>query len=232
MSQKPTQVYKRYFLLQLAFFLFLSTKLFSQNVSAPTFGGPLNFCVTSGSTLNTFTFQFSSTGFAPGNTFVLQMSDASGSFALPTVQDTGMFSNSSSNSLTLTVLPSFVGGNGYKFRVVNTTAGFQGAASPDVSIYYIAYPNSFTINGNKSTATICDSAGLLLKVDDPAIPAATLPNLRFKWFKDTFEIIGQTGSSLLVTTQGNYFAQLNYGTCFGSISAFASQSVSVNFYTS
>lgn len=238
MFQKPTQVYKRYFFLQLAFLLFYSASLFSQSVSAPTFAGPLNFCVTSGSTLNTFTFQFSSTGFSANNTFVLQMSDATGNFdspVIPTVQDTAVYSNSSSNSLTLTVLPTFIGGDGYRFRVVNTTASLIGDPSLPVSIYYIAYANSFYINANKSFATICDSNGITLKVDDPSIPAATLPNLRFKWFRSVAgiptQISGETGTSLLVTSQGNYFAQLNYGTCFGSTSAFASQSVSVNFYT-
>ena len=123
MTIKTTQIFKKHYLLLLVFILLKSSSMFSQVISAPNFidGSPL-LCVEQGSDPN-YKFYFASTGFNANETFKLEMSNALGSFASPTVQDTKVLSNSNSNFLTLTVLSTFIGGDNYRFRVVNTTSG-------------------------------------------------------------------------------------------------------------
>ncbi len=230
MTIKTTQIFKKHYLLLLVFILLKSNSLFSQVISAPNFidGSPL-LCVEQGSDPN-YKFYFNSTGFNTNETFKLEMSDGLGSFANPVVQDTKVLSNSNSNFLTLTVLSTFIGGDNYKFRVVNTTSGLISPESGLYAIYYKAITN-LVLNNNSSFATICQN-GAILSVTN--VPAAILASSKFKWYKKSSPsdqlITNETGSSIQVTSQGTYYVTIKYGLC--SNSAIKSQDVNANSYTS
>jgi CHU_C Type IX secretion signal domain len=244
MKIKITQIFKKHFFIQLIIVLFASNSLFSQFIEAPSYGATALLCayeITPGPppiNFNTFQFKFKFNGFGAGANFSLEMSDANGSFANATIRDTQFFSVSPA-ILTLTVPSNFVGGNGFKFRVKSGSVISDVEKNPSnllidrlYEIHFILYKNSFTINNNNSTATICGNFGITLSVDNPLIPPASLTSLRYNWYKDssTTPIIGQTGSSFLVLTSGVYYAKIDYGLCSNSV--YNSQPVTVNFSTS
>lgn len=214
---------------KLALIFFASHSLFSQSITAPVFtGGSSIFCAEP--SLNTFNFEFTTQGYALPNIFRLEMSDLSGSFTSPTTQDSGVFS-SSINILKLTVPPNFIGGDNYRFRIVNTNTGLTSAISLQTAIYYVkTISGTIQINNGGNFATICSSAGKLLSINDPEFPPSLLPSLKFKWFKDSVLIPGQVGPSLLVLTTGVYYASLDYGACTGQNVA-KTLNITANFYT-
>ncbi len=68
----------------------------------------------------------------PENEFVLQLSNASGSFAFPL--DIARVSSVSSGAITATIPDGTPSGTGYKLRVVSTALGAASASSEDISI--------------------------------------------------------------------------------------------------
>ena len=229
MNIQNTFISKSFSFFKLALIFFASNSLFSQSITAPVFtGGSSIFCAEPSS--NTFNFEFTTQGYTLPNTFRLEMSDLSGSFASPTIQDSGVFS-SSINILKLTVPPNFIGGDNYRFRIINTNSGLISAISLQTAIYYVkTISGTIQINNGGNFATICSSAGKLLSINDPEFPPSLLPSLKFKWFKDNVLISGQIGPSLLVTTTGVYYASLDYGACTG-LNVAKTLNITVNFYT-
>lgn len=230
MNIKIPQIFNKYFLLQLVILLFASNNLFSQNITAPVFkDGFPSFCANS--LQNTFKFYFETSGFNAVNTFKLEMSDSSGDFTKSTIQDTGGFSDGNNNFMTLTVPSTFIGGDNYRFRVLNVTTNTLSPISISFNIYFIAFPNSFQINNNSSFVTICTSSGVNLNVTN--IPSTILPSLKFKWFKrpSLIPISGETKSNLVALSPGVYYSKLDYGKCNEFDDTYKSQDISVNFYT-
>ena len=234
MKIKITQIFKKHFFIPLFFVLFTSNSMFSQFIEPPKFADNSTLCAVSGA--NTFAFSFKFNGFGAGATFVLEMSDASGSFANPSVRDTQFFISWPA-SLTLTVPSNFVGGKGFKFRVRSGTvvSGIEpdpanSAVDRTFEIYFKLIEIYPQINNGNSTATICGNFGITLSIDDPAILALT--SLRFIWRKNSVIIPNQIGPTLLVTASGIYRVEYDYGPCGGSGSGLTSQEVTVNFNTS
>lgn len=83
------------------------------------------FCISSSATQNT-TVSYTSTCITfSGNTFTAQLSDAFGSFAIPT--NIGTFiSDASSGSFSATIPSSVATGTGYRIRVVSSSPAFTG----------------------------------------------------------------------------------------------------------
>lgn len=240
MKTKPLILVSKQLYLMVCFVFFTTFSLFSQSITAPVFnGGPPTLCayeINTGNYFNTFKFDFSFSGvFNSGNTFVLEMSDASGDFTSPTIQATSIANPSSPSFLNLIVPPNFIGSSNYKFRIKSTNPVVYSSISSAFSIHFLAFKNSYTINNGLSTATICGAFGITLSVDNPTIPPASLTNLKYNWYKiiagSPVLIPGETGSSLQVTASGNYQSEIDYGAC--SIgNSYESQPVTVTFNTS
>ena len=238
MKIKITSILSKYFFIPLIFVLFTSSGLFAQFIDAPTFDGTSEICAFTPTIIapnaQTFVFKFKFNGFGAGATFSLEMSDANGSFANPSIRDTQFFSISP-QSLTLTVPSNFIGGNGFKFRVRSGSVVSSVQMDPDnllierqFKIYFKLTDLPPSINNGNATATICGNFGITLSIDNPAILAFT--SLKYKWIKNSDIIPNQTGPSLLVTTSGVYQVKYDYGLS-PICSSVSSQLVTVNFNT-
>lgn len=196
-----------------------------------------------GAVFNEYQAQFTITGFDSSVTFVVELSDPTGSFATPTATTplaplAGTPPDTATDkTLTFGVPTNLVGSNTYQLRVKSST----GIVSQSFTIagtistksfpaYYKAFTGSFTINNNQSTAGFCFGGSVTLSVYNPTPQTpnsspANYPQLKYNWYKDDVLISGQTSSSLVVNTGGVYYAKLDYGLC--SDDNYRSQSVTV-----
>ena len=207
--------------------LFFVPNCFSQSINKPTFAFT---AACASQSFNTYPVNFSFSpvaSFSVGNTFFLQLSDASGSFTSPTEVASATTITSSPGQLTFLVPSNFVGGEGFKFRIRSTAPALLSPESNVVPIYYQTFTNSFTINNQQSTAVFCTGSGRTLSIDNPSAPPANLTNLVYRWFKDNVVVNGAIGTSLVVNSAGTYYAEINYGSCTLGSSITRSQPVTV-----
>ncbi len=215
------------FCIIIASLFFLTPKMHSQSISKPTFVFT-SACASSGFKDYTVNFSFSPVAsFATGNTFYLQLSDASGSFAAPTEVANSSTIVTSPGLLVFSVPSNFVGGEGFKFRIRSTSPALLSPESNAVPIHFQTFTNIFYINNQLPTAKFCAGNSLTLSIDNPTTPPTTLTNLKYRWFKNNVEIAGQTSPSLVVNTIGKYYVEINYGSCTTSSSLTRSQEVNV-----
>jgi len=212
-----------------ATFLFL---LFPFLINSQTINPPVksftNICASP--SFNSYTVTFDFTGFGGGNTFVLEMSDATGSFAtLTPITILSSQLTTSPGNFTFSVPPNTTtAGQNYRLRVKSTVPVIISGNSSAFEAYYKIYNNSFTINNNLTAINICGTSGTL-SVDSGASSPRNFPGLKYKWYRNSTLIAGQTAFSLTVTTPGTYYAELDYGACSGSLTS--SQAINVNFVT-
>ncbi len=198
------------FKIKIVFVLILT--FFSQSglhaqISAPTFAFT-KICASPG--FNTYTVNFSFTG---SNTYTLEMSDPNGSFSsLTGITILSSQTTTSPGSFTFKV-PTSTAGQNYKLRVRGSSPSVIGSSSSAFPAYYQAFDQPFYLNNKASNIGICGSGTVTLSVDATAPSPVSIPNLKYKWFKDGVVISGQTGSSLIVSSTGQYQAFLDYGSC-------------------
>jgi len=106
--------------------------------------------------------------FNNGNTFTVQLSDASGSFASPI--NIGSSTATSSGTISATVPPTTSLGNGYRIRVVSTSPAFT---SPD-EYYNIHVVNGIPTPVANNNGPICVGDTLKLTSSNSANPPVTL----------------------------------------------------------
>lgn len=232
MRRLPT-ILKRKFLTQLASILLAGFSGKAQSIGIPTFGLPGNlatsFCYNP-NVAGTFQSQVTFSGaFGVGNQFILELSNSSGSFSTgTTILDTKTFS--SSPGVFSFTIPAGAASENYKLRVRSTIPSINSSNSASIPAYYMPFNQSFTINGGISTANICGSANLT--IDNPPPPSpVSFPSLKYKWFKNNVVIPSQTGTSLLVNTNGTYRCEIDYGSCSTVSSPTKSQDVNVIIVT-
>ncbi|EKT4551620.1 gliding motility-associated C-terminal domain-containing protein [Flavobacterium psychrophilum] len=187
---------------------FSTAKTFGQ-IGIPTY--PFSQICASPS-FNTFTLNFT---FSTANTYVLEMSDANGSFATLTgITILSSQTSTSPGSFTFKV-PTTTAGENYRFRVRGgTTTGPQ--SSPALAAYYKAFNADFTLNGGISPINICGSGIFQLLIDNgPASNDSPVdfPSLKYKWKKNGVFVPGETGSFLNINSSGDYQAFVDYGNC-------------------
>jgi hypothetical protein len=211
----------------IASLFFLIPKSHSQSISKPTFVFT-SACASSGFKDYTVNFSFSPvTSFASGNTFYLQLSDASGNFSSFTEVANSSTITTSPGALVFSVPSNFVGGEGFKFRIRSTSPALLSPESNAVSIYFQVFTTNFFINNQLPTARFCEGSSLTLSIDNPTAPPTSLTNLKYRWFRNNVEIAGQTTASLAVSTIGRYYVEINYGSCTTVGSLSRSQEVNV-----
>lgn len=215
---------KNFTLINIFFLIVLS---FTVNLNAQIVIGTPNLgfsqaCASSSFNNYNVTFTFSpASSLGSSNQFIVELSDASGSFSNPTVVFT-------SNSGAITVspatigfsLPTTTGGETYKLRVKSTNPVASSTNSVSFPAYYKIQDSQFSINNLISTAAYCSGGSYLLTIDNPGTGSndspLQYPSLTFNWYKETSQttsVFIASGESLSVNQPGIYFVETNYGSC-------------------
>ena len=190
-------------------------------ISAPNLGFSQACASASFNTYST-TFNFSPvSGVSPSNQFIIEMSDADGSFANPTVLLTTAAGSITTSPATLNFqIPTETAGEGYRIRIKSTAPAATSAGSATFAAYYKTQDSPFTINNLVSTGAFCSGGSYLLTIDNPGTGTndspLNYPSLTFNWYKETSpttSVFVAEGETLEVTQEGTYFCETNYGTC-------------------
>lgn len=151
-----------------------------------------------------------------GNQFILELSDASGSFANPVTLKTITDQNAVKDFDTSFAIPTDTRGEGYKMRVRSTDPVKVGNESAAFNMYYMDVTSNLNISelGNGvPPGTVCSTGAITLQVDNIANPET----YQYIWFRSGTELTTETGHTLNVTQSGMYNVYINYGPrCTGS----------------
>ena len=215
-------ILKKLLLIFGVFVLFSNEQLNAQIViGAPNLGFSQACASSSFNTYNA-TFVFSpETSLGATNQFKIEMSDASGSFANPTLVYTSNAGAVTTSPATLSFsLPTNTAGEGYKIRIKSTAPVATSSNSAAFAAYYKHQDSPFTINNLVSTGAYCTGGSYLLTIDNPGTgdndSPLNYPSLTFNWYKETgptTSVFVASGNTLNVTQEGTYFVKTNYGTC-------------------
>jgi gliding motility-associated-like protein len=175
-------------------------------------------------TFNTYnvTFSFSpESGLSATNQFIIELSDASGSFTSPITVHTSAQGSVTVSPATLSFsLPTTTSGEGYRVRIKSTAPVATSTPSDVFAAYYKIQDAPFTINNLIETAAYCAGSNYLLTIDNPGFGGNNsplqYPSLTFNWYRETSPttfVFVATGNTLAVNTPGTYFVETNYGTC-------------------
>ena len=170
------------------------------------------------------TFIFSpESSFTATNKFIVEMSDASGSFSgIPIVVYTsaaGEVTTALIKPISFAV-PTTIAGEKFKLRVRSTSPALTSPESNSFAAYYKPQDSQFTINNSISPATYCKGSNYVLTIDNPGTGSndspLKYPSLTFDWYKETSPTTSDfvsSGPTLTVTQPGTYYVRTNYGTC-------------------
>lgn len=154
-----------------------------------------------------------------GNTFILELSDANGSFASPVqvASESGMNTNFEFDFIFS--LPTTIRGDGYKLRVRSTSPAKTSPESDAFAMYYIDYNSPLLISkdGNGTIPPggqiqVCDGNSVTLAPHNIANPET----YQYNWYRSG-TLLAQKGPSLTTSTAGTYSVEIDYGdACSGS----------------
>jgi hypothetical protein len=151
-----------------------------------------------------------------GNEFILELSDANGSFDAPTTLKTISDQNSNSDFNTDFAIPVTTRGQGYKMRVRSTDPVKLGAESNAYNMYYMDVTSNLNISeagDGTPPGSICSTNAITLQVDNIANPET----YQYIWFRSGTQISGETGHTINISQSGMYNAFIDYGPiCTGS----------------
>ncbi|WP_417363196.1 gliding motility-associated C-terminal domain-containing protein [Galbibacter sp.] len=158
------------------------------------------------------------------NQFIIELSDASGSFTSPTTIATLSDKNATFKiEITDLRLPNTVSGENYRLRWRSTSPAQISPASDPFGAYSIKVSEPLVVN-NFEEASVCDGTSVFLEVDNYPNEAS------YNWYNYAELIPGEHGPSLEVTEPGIYFAEIDYGSYCSSSTA--SNMVEVNIENS
>ncbi len=155
------------------------------------------------------------------NKFILELSDANGSFSNPTELATVTDKNANFDFDIKFALPTDTRGDGYRFRVKRTSPAKISPVSDAFEMYYIDFNSTLAIRELGDTAStpsqkiqLCDGGSTTLEVYN----VENAETYRYNWYRNTSPFTsGGNGSSITVTESGYYVVELDYGsTCSGS----------------
>lgn len=170
------------------------------------------------------------------NEFVLELSDAAGSFGSPTELARVADKNSDFDFEFSFALPTDTRGDGYRFRVRSTSPAKTSPESDAFEMYYIDFNSTLAIRELGDTGTPPAQKVKLCNGGTTTLEVYNLPNAetyRYNWYKNTspFTSAGN-GPSIEVSESGYYVVELDYGTtCSGSANT-QSLSIEVQIGTS
>jgi gliding motility-associated-like protein len=217
-----TTIVKKLLITICSFAFLISIKTNAQIViGTPNLGFSQACASESFNTYNT-TFVFSpEANLETSNQFIIEMSDANGDFANPTIVFTSTAGSVTVSPATLSFsIPTTTGGEGYKIRIKSTAPAANSSRSAAFAAYYKIQDSPFTINNLVSTGAYCTGGSYLLTIDNPGTgendSPLNYPSLTFNWYKETSQttsVFVSEGETLEVTQEGTYFVETNYGTC-------------------
>lgn len=181
-----------------------------------------------GSVFNEYFATFSYLNFPSNAVFEVQLSDEFGNFTTSTTPTTTLevFDISATQKTIKFAIPeNLKGSNNYSLRIVSNTPGalpspraknFSGNLT--FGAYFKKYVAPFFINNKDQTAVFCTGGNISLSVYNPTpndanSSPANFSNLSYKWYKDDVLIAGESSNILIVSTAGEYYAELDYGFC-------------------
>ena len=136
--------------------------------------------------------------FGGGNVFTAQLSDETGSFAMPTA--IGTLAGTGSGTISATIPGGATAGTGYRIRVVSSDPAVDGTDNgADLTVHANPAVPSIT---PASPVNFCDG-GVLTS-------SAAMGN---QWIKDGMDLTGETGTTLNVTTSGDYQVRVTISGC-------------------
>ena len=152
----------------------------------------------------------------PDNEFILELSDATGSFDNnPTQLATTNTHNSNNNFDLEFAIPTTSRGTGYKMRVRSTDPEKISVESEAYNMYYMDVTTSINISetGNGTPpGSICNNKPITLQVDNIANPET----YQYIWNRSGTPL-PDTGHTITATQTGMYYALIDYGpNCTGS----------------
>jgi len=151
------------------------------------------------------------------NEFILELSDANGSFSSPVELARDGSKNTTFDFYFQFSLPQDTRGEGYRLRVRSTSPAATSPASVAYPMYYLDVNSALTIRPQgqadfgDGTAEVCDGNAITLEVYD-------LPNAntyQYNWYRSGTPL-ADTGPSITVTQGGMYNVEIDYGACSGS----------------
>ncbi|WP_169336915.1 immunoglobulin domain-containing protein [Eudoraea adriatica] len=151
------------------------------------------------------------------NEFILELSDASGSFTSPIELARDATKNTNFDFFFQFSLPNDTRGEGYRMRVRSTSPAVVGAASVAYPMYFIDVNSGLTVRqqGNADfgdgTAEVCNGNSITLEVYN-------LPNsdtYQYNWYRSG-SLLTEKSESITVTQAGMYNVEIDYGSCSGS----------------
>ncbi|MBC8766881.1 gliding motility-associated C-terminal domain-containing protein [Arenibacter sp. BSSL-BM3] len=153
------------------------------------------------------------------NTFILELSDANGSFASPTQLVSDNTKNTTFNFDFKFELPTIARGDGYKMRVRSTSPAKTSPVSDAFEMYYIDFKSSLLIspNGNGNippggTIELCDGNSATLAVHNVPNPET----YQYNWYRSGSPL-AEKSHSITISQAGIYMVEVDYGTvCSGS----------------
>ncbi|MCL9770587.1 gliding motility-associated C-terminal domain-containing protein [Flavobacterium sp. HXWNR69] len=168
------------------------------------------------SSFNSFNFSFS---FYPvqnlgiNNEFIVELSDANGSFSNPTIVKT--LTNRTSPVSSNFNLPNNTYGENYRIRVRSTSPVKISNPSNLFPAYYAIHNQPYSINSNAGMVFLCSGETYQLSIDNTGNSNSPLfyPNLTYKWYKDYVEIVGENGPTIIINEPGSYYSIVDYGSC-------------------
>ncbi len=149
-----------------------------------------------------------------GNEFVLELSDASGSFtnAVELARVSDQNTNSSKEFDVNFAIPTNTRGQGYKLRAKSTNPVDDEESVLAYHMYFMDITSNLNISvlgdGNPPGA-ICSVGPITLQVDNIPNPET----YQYVWYRSGTFLMGETGHTLNATTSGMYQALIDYGDC-------------------
>lgn len=151
------------------------------------------------------------------NEFILELSDATGSFSAPVELARDGSKNTTFDFFFQFAIPTDTRGEGYRLRVRSTSPAETSPASVAYPMYYIDVDSGLTIRPQgqadfgDGTAQVCDGNSITLEVYG-------LPNAgtyQYNWYRSGTPL-SDKGASITVSQSGMYNVEIDYGSCSGS----------------
>ena len=204
------------FLLFFSIILCTKTNSYAQTIVPQPLNGLEKICA--GTSFNEFYATFGYVNFPAGTTFTVELLDTANT-PIATTFIQAFDVSATQQTLKFAVPTNLVGSDSYGLRVKSST-GYTSVrfknniGNTSFPAYFKAYESTFSINDKATNATICAGGTLTLSVDDgDNSPLKIVPDLKYRWFKDGVIISGQSGKTVVVNAEGEYFALVEYGDC-------------------
>lgn len=151
-----------------------------------------------------------------GNQFILELSDANGSFASP-VELANVTDQNNTNDFDIGFsIPEDTRGLGYKMRVRSTDPVKVGSESEAFNMFFMDITTNLNISelgDGVPPGSVCATGPFTLQVDNIPNPET----YQYIWYRSGTLLAGESGHTLNVTQSGMYNAYIDYGpNCTGS----------------